>query len=404
MNVLDGIRVLDLSIAMAGPFAAQKLADLGADVIKVEPVTGEWQRHVSAGGARGNEVNASFLSLNRNKRSLSMNLKDPAGRELLYELVGGADVFLQNYRPGVADRLGVDYETLRAIKPDLVYVSMSGYGTTGPYADRPGQDVLLQAMSGGLASARRHGEAPRPAPFFLADAITAYSAFEGAMAALFHRERTGEGQLVEANMLDSIIAAQMQEISVATVGGVRQEPTDQIHAHSYIRAPYGIFPTSDSYLALSFAEMDALAKVFGDDRFLAYDAERDGFTHRDEISALVTENLAVNTTAHWLAALGGAGVWVGPVYDYTQLRDDPQVRHNNSFVEYDHPTEGTVVTPGFAFRLSNQTQKVYRPAPLNGQHTQEVLLELGVSIDRIKKLESTGAIHRHRSPVVAHNS
>ncbi|MGW1738249.1 CaiB/BaiF CoA transferase family protein [Nocardia sp. NPDC001965] len=398
MNVLDGIRVLDLSIAMAGPFAAQKLADLGADVIKVEPVGGEWQRHVSAGGARGNEVNASFLSLNRNKRSLSMNLKDGKGRELLYELVRTADVFLQNYRPGVAGRLGVDYETLRAIKPDLVYVSMSGYGTTGPYADRPGQDVLLQAMSGGLASAQRHGEPLRPAPFFLADAITAYSAFEGAMAALFHRERTGEGQLVEVNMLDSIIAAQMQEISVATVGGVRQEPTDQIHAHSYIRAPYGVFPTADGQLALSFAEMDALARVFGDDRFLRYDAERDGFTHRDDISALVTENLAKNTTEHWLDALGAAGVWVGPVYDYSQLRADPQVRHNRSFVEYDHPTEGTVVTPGFAFRLSKQTQKVYRPAPRNGEHTAEVLMELGVSADRIEELESGGTVHRHRSP------
>ncbi|MGW5385327.1 CaiB/BaiF CoA transferase family protein [Nocardia sp. NPDC003963] len=401
MNVLDGIRVLDLSIAMAGPFAAQKLADLGADVIKVEPVGGEWQRHVSAGGARGNEVNASFLSLNRNKRSLSMNLKDPEARELLYELVRGADVFLQNYRPGVAGRLGVDYETLHAIKPDLVYVSMSGYGTTGPYSDRPGQDVLLQAMSGGLASARRRGEAPRPAPFFLADAITAYSAFEGAMAALFHRERTGEGQLVEINMLDSIIAAQMQEISVATVGGIRQEPSEQIHAHSYIRAPYGIFPTSDGHIALSFAEMDALAEVFGDDRFLRYDAERDGFTHRDEISGLVTENLAKNSTAHWLDALGTAGVWVGPVYDYTQLQADPQVRHNRSFVEYDHPTEGTVVTPGFAFRLSKQTQEVYRPAPLNGEHTDEVLGELGLSPDRIDELESAGTVHRYRSPAVS---
>ncbi|MET0899623.1 MAG: CoA transferase, partial [Mycobacterium sp.] len=222
MKVLEGIRVLDLSIAMAGPLATQKLADLGADVIKVEPLTGEWQRHVSAGGARGNQVNASFLSLNRNKRSLSLNLKSAAGREVLYQLVRTADVFLQNYRPGVAGRLGVDYATLRELKPDLVYVSMSGYGESGPYTARPGQDVLLQAMSGGLASARRAGEPPRPAPFFMADAFTGYSAFEGAMAALFHRERTGEGQLVEVNMLDAVIAAQMQELSISTVGKIAQ--------------------------------------------------------------------------------------------------------------------------------------------------------------------------------------
>ncbi|WP_072807239.1 CaiB/BaiF CoA transferase family protein [Rhodococcoides yunnanense] len=397
MKVLEGIRVVDVSIAMAGPFASQKLADLGADVIKVEPVTGEWHRHVAAGGATGNQVNASFLSLNRNKRSLSLDLKSPQGREVLERLVETADVVLQNYRPGVAGRLGVDYETLRAIKPDLIYVSMSGYGETGPYATRPGQDVILQAMSGGLASSRREGEAPRPAPFFLVDAFAAYSAFEGALAALFHRQRTGEGQLVEVNMLDSIIAAQMQELSVSTVGGVPQTPSREIHAHSYIRAPYGVFPTSDDYIALSFAEMDALAKVFEDDSFLAFDAERDGFTHRNEISALVTGHLATNTTAHWLEALAAVGVWVGPVYDYEQLRADPQVQHNDSFVEYDHPTEGRVTTPGFAFRMATQPQEVYRPAPLNGQHSVEILAELGLSTTEIDELESNGAVYCNRS-------
>ncbi|GAA1942593.1 CoA transferase [Nocardioides hwasunensis] len=397
MKVLEGIRVLDVSIAMAGPFAAQKLADLGADVVKVEPVTGEWQRHVSAGGARGHQVNASFLSLNRNKRSISLNLKHPRGREVLARLVAGADVFLQNYRPGVADRLGVDYETLRAIRPDLVYVSMSGYGQTGPYSSRPGQDVLLQAMSGGLASGRREGEPPRPAPFFMADAFTAYSAFEGAMAALFHRERTGEGQLVEVNMLDSIIAAQMQELSVSTVGRVPQQPSAEIHAHSYIRAPYGIFATSDGFIALSFAEMPDLAKLFEDPRFDQYESERDGFTHRDEISRLVTENLARDTTEHWLAELGDAGVWVGPVHDYEDLVDDPQVQHNGSFVEYEHPTEGHVKTPGFPFRLSGTTQEITRPAPLNGQHTHEVLTELGLGPAEIDALEDDGAVHRDRS-------
>ena len=196
MGILSGIRVLDCSIAMAGPFAAQRLGDLGADVVKVEPVTGEWQRHVAAGGARGNKVNVSFLSLNRNKRSLAVDLKAPEGKEILYDLVKTADVFLQNYRPGVAKRLGVDYETLSKLNPRLVYVSMSGYGESGPYVNRPGQDLVLQAMSGAMLSAGRAGEAPTPAGQYLVDAITAYTAFEGALAALFHRERTGEGQLV----------------------------------------------------------------------------------------------------------------------------------------------------------------------------------------------------------------
>ncbi len=393
MKVLEGLRVIDVSIAMAGPFAAQKLADLGADVIKVEPVTGEWQRHVSAGGAKGEHVNASFLSLNRNKRSISLNLKDPRGREVLLDLVRSADVFLQNYRTGVAGRLGVDYESLRAVKSDLVYVSMSGYGESGPYAQRPGQDLILQAMSGGLYSGQREGEAPRAAPFFMVDAFAAYSAFEGALAALFHRERTGEGQRVDVNMLDAVIAAQMQELSVSTVGGIQQSPSREVHAHSYIRAPYGIYQTSDGHIALSFAEMEDLARLFGDDRFLAFDAERDGFTHRDEISALVTENLRTASSEHWIELLGSAGVWVGPVYDYEELLDDPQVQHNQSFVQYEHPTEGAVTTPGFAFRLGAQAQELYRPAPLNGQHSEEILRELGRDHDAIHDLVAGGVVH-----------
>jgi len=153
MGVLSGYRVIDCSIAMAGPFATQRMGDMGADVIKVEPVTGEWQRHFAAGGATGNQINASFMSLNRNKRSLAVNLKTPEGKEILLDLIKTADVFLQNYRPGVAKRLGVDYESLAKINPKLVYVSMSGYGEDGPYMDRPGQDLILQGLSGAMLSA-----------------------------------------------------------------------------------------------------------------------------------------------------------------------------------------------------------------------------------------------------------
>jgi hypothetical protein len=160
---------------MAGPFAAQRLGDLGADVVKVEPVTGEWQRHAAAGGARGKEVNVSFLSLNRNKRSLAVDLKAPAGKDILLRLIKTADVFLQNYRPGVAKRLGVDYEALSKVNPRLIYVSMSGYGEDGPYRDWPGQDLVLQGLSGAMLSAGREGEAPMAAGQYLVDAVTAYT-------------------------------------------------------------------------------------------------------------------------------------------------------------------------------------------------------------------------------------
>ncbi len=268
-GVLAGYRVLDCSIAMAGPFAAQRLGDLGADVVKVEPVTGEWQRHAAAGGAGGNRINVSFLSLNRNKRSLAVDLKDPAGKEVLRRLVTTADVFLQNYRPGVADRLGVDYASLAAINPSLVYVSISGYGEDGPYARRPGQDLLVQAMSGAMLSSGRAGEAPRAAGQYLVDAVTASTAFEGVLAALLHRERTGEGQLVTVNMLDAVTTLQMQELSVHTVGGLPQTRSAQPHAHVYIRSPYGAFQTSDGYLVLAFPPLKRLGEILGEEAFLA---------------------------------------------------------------------------------------------------------------------------------------
>ena len=392
MSSLSGIRVLDCSIAMAGPFAAQRLGDLGADVVKVEPVTGEWQRHVSAGGAKGNKVNVSFLSLNRNKRSLAVDLKSPEGKAVLLDLVRTADVFLQNYRPGVAKRLGIDYDALSAINPRLIYVSISGYGESGPYVNRPGQDLILQAMSGAMLSAGRAGEAPTPAGQYLVDAITAYTAFEGALAALFHRERTGEGQKVEVNMLDAITTIQMQELSVFTVGHKPQERSAEPHAHVYIRAPYGAFGTSDGYIVVAFPPLKKLGEVIGEPAFLDMNEEVDGWSRRDEIFALTRERLKKRTSAEWLALFAAADIWAGPVYGYADLVADPQAAHNGTFVEYDHPTEGRVKTPGFPIRFSRTPSVVARGAPLAGEHSREVLLESGYDASRIDALIASGAI------------
>jgi crotonobetainyl-CoA:carnitine CoA-transferase CaiB-like acyl-CoA transferase len=391
-GVLSGYRVLDCSIAMAGPFAAQRLGDLGADVIKVEPVAGEWQRHAAAGGAGGHRINVSFLSLNRNKRSLAVDLKSAAGKELLTRLVAGADVFLQNYRPGVAARLGVDYETLRAVNPALVYVSISGYGEDGPYAQRPGQDLLLQAMSGAMLSSGRAGEPPRAAGQYLVDAVTASTAFEGVLAALLHRERTGEGQLVTVNMLDAITTLQMQELSVHTVGGLPQQRSAEPHAHVYIRAPYGAFATSDGYLVLAFPPLKTLGELLGEDSFLDMVDEEHGWTHRDEIFSRTAAHLAGEPTAHWLEVFAAAGIWAGPVYGYADLLTDPQVRHNGTFVTYDHPTEGTVTTPGFPYRFSATPPRIDRGAPLTGEHSREVLREIGLSDAEVDALLGDGTV------------
>jgi crotonobetainyl-CoA:carnitine CoA-transferase CaiB-like acyl-CoA transferase len=392
MGILSGYRVLDCSIAMAGPFAAQRLGDLGADVVKVEPVTGEWQRHVSAGRAHGNRINVSFLSLNRNKRSLAIDLKSANGKALLFDLVKGADVFLQNYRPGVAKRLSVDYEALSTINPRLIYVSISGYGESGPYINRPGQDLILQGISGAMLSAGRADEPPTPAGQYLVDAVTAYTAFEGALAALLHRERTGEGQLVEVNMLDTITTLQMQELSVFTVAHKPQARSAEPHAHVYIRAPYGAFATKDGFIIVAFPSLKKFGALIGEPSFLAMEDEVDGWSRRDEIFARTRERLTVKTTAEWLALFRDNDIWAGPVYGYADLVDDPQIRHNGTFVEYDHPTEGRVKTPGFPIRFSKTPSQVYRGAPLAGEHTRDVLREAGISDARIDALVAEGAI------------
>lgn len=392
MGILSGIRVLDCSIAMAGPFAAQRLGDLGADVVKVEPTTGEWQRHVAAGGAGGNRVNVSFLSLNRNKRSLAVDLKSEGGKKVLTDLVKSADVFLQNYRPGVAKRLGVDYETLSKINPRLVYVSMSGYGEDGPYVNRPGQDLVLQGMSGAMLSAGREGEPPTAAGQYLVDAITAYTAFEGALAALFHRERTGEGQLVQVNMLDAITTIQMQELSVFTVGGKPQQRSAEPHAHVYIRAPYGAFATSDGFIIVAFPKLKTLGEVIGEDSFLTMDDEIDTWSRRDEIFAKTRDRLKNKTSAEWLELLRAADIWCGPVYGYADLVEDEQIKHNGTFVDYDHPTEGRVKTPGFPIKFSKTPSTVERGAPVTGQHTQEILKEAGYDDAAIALLVADGVV------------
>ncbi|WP_226629260.1 CaiB/BaiF CoA transferase family protein [Alloyangia pacifica] len=392
MGILSGYTVLDCSIAMAGPFAAQRLGDLGADVIKIEPVAGEWQRHAPAGGITGNEINVSFLSLNRNKRSLAVDLKSEEGRRIVRRLVEKADVFIQNYRAGVAGRLGVDYESLSAINPKLVYVSMSGFGEDGPYARRPGQDLLLQAMSGAMMSTGRAGEPPQAAGQYLVDAVTAYTAFEGALAALLHRERSGEGQKVEVNMLDAITTLQMQELSVYTVGGKPQERSAEPHAHVYIRSPYGTFATRDGYLALAMPHFAGMARALEEPRFEGLNEETAGWEDRDAVFALTREAVAKFTTEEAIARLEAEGIWVSPVYGYADLVADPQIAHNGTFIEYDHPTEGRVKTPGFPIKFSRTPSELRFGAPRVGEHSLEVLQAAGFSEAEIAAMEETGAI------------
>ena len=397
MGLLTGYRVVDCTIAMAGPFATQRLGDMGADVVKVEPIKGEWQRHAAAGGTGRTKINASFLSLNRNKRSLAVDLKSAEGIEVVRDLVATSDVFVQNYRNGVAERLGVDYDSLKASNPNIIYVSISGYGTTGPYADLPGQDLLLQGLTGLMYSTGTAADDPVPSGLFVADATTAYCAFEGVISALLHRERTGEGQLVEVNMLDALIAFQMQEISVSTISGRDQLRSGERHAHVHIRAPYGVFKTADDFIIVSMPPLSTLADVLEEPALAAYDAESDGFSKRDTIHQLTAQKLKLRPTAEWIERLRKAGIWCGPVHSFNAMLSDPQVVHNKSVIEYDHHTEGRVQTPGFPIRFEKTPSSVRFGAPLVGEHSREILESIGYSTERIDELLGGRVISENRA-------
>jgi crotonobetainyl-CoA:carnitine CoA-transferase CaiB-like acyl-CoA transferase len=243
-----------------------------------------------------------------------------------------------------------------------------------------------------MLSAGREGEPPTAAGQYLVDAITAYTAFEGALAALLHRERTGEGQLVQVNMLDAITTIQMQELSVFTVGGKPQTRSAEPHAHVYIRAPYGAFATSDGFIIVAFPKLKTLGEVIGEDSFLTMNDEVDTWARRDEIFAKTRDKLKTKTSAEWLELLRAADIWCGPVYGYADLVDDEQIKHNGTFVEYEHPTEGKVKTPGFPIRFSKTPSTVDRGAPVTGQDTRDVLAEAGYAADKIEALEKSGAI------------
>jgi crotonobetainyl-CoA:carnitine CoA-transferase CaiB-like acyl-CoA transferase len=243
-----------------------------------------------------------------------------------------------------------------------------------------------------MLSAGREGEPPNAAGQYLVDAVTAYCAFEGALAALFHRERTGEGQLVQVNMLDAIVTMQMQELSVFSVGGNPQQRSAEPHAHVYIRAPYGVFATLDGYIVVAFPKLRTLGEVIGEPSFLDMNDETDTWSRRDEIFAKTRERLRTRSSGEWLAALRARDIWCGPVYGYRELMQDEQVRNNGTFVEYQHPTEGRVKTPGFPIRFSRTPSTVRRGAPLVGEHSREVLAESGYSAEAIKGLELAGVI------------
>jgi len=375
---LAGIRVIDLTRILSGPFCTMLLGDLGADVIKIEdPVAGDPIRHIGA-GAEG--LSWYFASFNRNKRSVALDLRSEAGRAQLGALLKNADVLVENYRPGVLADMGFTEEALKRFNPGLIVASINGYGSSGPYVKRPAFDFVIQAMSGFMSV---NGEPDGPSlrsGIPVTDLVAGLYAALGVVSALRARDINGTGQRVEASMMGSIMSLFAYLASDHLATGKLPEKTGNDHP---IASPYGLFQAQDGEIAIAPSTEAILARllkvleldhVLADARF-ADNAQR--MIHRREIHALINQRLADQTCAYWLARLNEAGVPCGRVQNLHEAFADPQVRHQEMVMEVAHPGHGTVKMLGFPLKFSQTPCRVIHPAPDHGQHTEEVLSQIG---------------------------
>ncbi|MFN8224255.1 MAG: CoA transferase [Gaiellales bacterium] len=393
-QALEGVRVLDASQMLAGPLCGMRLGDLGAEVFKIEPPgRGEWNRSHGFGDATFDGQSTTFLALNRNKRSVALDLKTDEGRDALYRLVEVSDVFLQNYLVGTAARLGVSYDTLSEINPRLVYCSITGYGAVGPYARRPGQDLVLQGYSGSMWSVGAADDPPLPGALWAADTMTGYQATIGILAALNARGTTGRGQHVEVDMLASLMDAQSQELVTFLNAGVKPKRRRQPSAHALIPAPYGAFQTADGYITLAMSSTKALGELFDDEVLKGITSWEDQLARADDITERVAMHLRERTTEECLNGLLGAGMWAGPVYDYDDLANDPHVAERNMIVDIALESGRSMRVPGVPIQMSDTPPRISSPPPPLGADTAAVLSNvLGYDDDTIAALDAAGAI------------
>ena len=378
MGILTGIRVADFTRVVSGPFATMLLGDLGADVFKIErPGVGDDTRGWGPPFVGGEST--YFFAVNRNKKSVVLDLQASEGRDLARTLCLCCDVVVENFRPGIMDRIGLGYDTLRAARPDIIYCAVSGFGQTGPYRDRAAYDVPVQALGGLMSITGEPDRPPMKTGVALVDVIAAQYAFSGVLAALFHRERTGEGQRIDVSLLSAELAALINVASAYLVAG--EMPVRRGTAHASI-VPYQVFGASDGYVMLGAAN-DKLFAAFcaeagrlewiTDPRF-AKNVDR--VRNRDALLPLIAEVLRTDTAANWVERLQRVGVAVAPVNDIAQAFADPQVTHTGQVVTISHPVAGDLPLVGPAALYSQTPAEVRLPPPLLGQHTDEVLQSL----------------------------
>jgi formyl-CoA transferase len=391
---LAGVKVLDICQVMAGPFACMLLADLGAEVIKVEPPGGGDQTRGAMGFRMKGDDSLGFLNMNRNKRSVTLNLKSQAGKDVLLRLVEQADILIENYRPGAMKRLGLGYEALREINPRLVYTSISGFGQTGPWADRPGFDLMAQAMSGVMSVTGYPGGKPVKAGVPVADIGCALFAVYGTLSAYIGAKNSGQGQHVDAALFDSAMAFSIWDICDYWGTGVEPQP---LGTSNKMTAPYQAMACSDGYFVMGANNQKLWQKLctllgrpelLDDPRFLTISLR---LANRPALEEELERSFRRETKDHWVSTLLEAGIPAGPILSYPEAFGSEHAKAREMRIEIDHPVEGKVPNIGFPVKMSGTPQQVRRHPPLLGEHNAEVLAELGIGPDERARLEAAGA-------------
>jgi crotonobetainyl-CoA:carnitine CoA-transferase CaiB-like acyl-CoA transferase len=395
---LSGIRVVSLTHYLQGPSCAQYLADLGADVIKVERIGGAYERHWSGAKAFVKDHSVFFLLAGRNQRSVEIDLSTPQGSEALWKLIESADVLVENFRAGTLDRRGYSYEEVKKRNPRIIYCSLTGYGSTGPARSRPGQDLLIQSMSGLAALSGRADDPPTPVGTAIVDQHAATLGALGILAALHQRNRTGEGLRVDCNLLSAALNLQMEPLSYHLNGARLWDRSRSGISSRFHQAPYGTFKTADGWLTMSLSDGGTLAKASDDPQFASWSRE-DQFDAREEVNARVAQHMVTRATAEWEAIFDAHGVWFAPVREYDEVLADPQVAANQSVLEYEDPSAGRVRLLAHPVLYDGEVPPLTRRPPVPGEHTEEVLRELGYDAAQVEALRENGSVGPDRAAV-----